>query len=82
MFADEAFSFLGGVLRSREVMQALATLMTVERPVYLWGSPGVGKSAAVRQAADTLKLKLVHQSQTRIDLLVRPKNRPESRHNT
>ena len=45
-------------MRPRELSNALRCLIPARRPIYLWGSPGEGKSAVVRQAAGTLKLKL------------------------
>jgi MoxR-like ATPase len=41
------------------VARALAALIPVRRPVYLWSAPGTGKSSLVRQTAAELKLHLV-----------------------
>ena len=54
-------------MRPRELSNALRCLLPARRPIYLWGSPGVGKSAVVRQAAETLKLKLVDVRATLLD---------------
>lgn len=37
----------------------LATALKKNRPIFLWGAPGVGKSAIVRQAAESMGLALV-----------------------
>jgi len=54
-------------MRPREVSKALQTLIPVRRPIYLWGSPGVGKSAVVKQAAEALQFKLVDVRATLLD---------------
>ena len=54
-------------MRPRELSNALHCLIPARRPLYLWGSPGGGKSAVVRQAAETLKLKLVDVRATLLD---------------
>ncbi|QEL16850.1 AAA family ATPase [Limnoglobus roseus] len=54
-------------MRPRDVSNALCALLPTRRPVYLWGPPGVGKSAVVRHAADALKLKLVDVRATLLD---------------
>jgi hypothetical protein len=38
-------------MRPADVTTALRALLGTQRPVYLWGPPGVGKSSLVRQAA-------------------------------
>ena len=54
-------------MRPSEVARALAALVPTRRPVYLWGPPGCGKSAVVRQAADDLELDLVDVRATLLD---------------
>src|SRR5829696_10397671 len=54
-------------VRPSEVSKALAALVPTGRPVYLWGQPGCGKSAVVRQAAATLGLDLVDVRATLLD---------------
>ena len=54
-------------MRSRDVAKVLSSLIPTRRPVYLWGSPGSGKSSLVRQAADHLKLKLIDVRATLLD---------------
>ncbi len=54
-------------MRPRDVSKVLSSLIPTRKPVYLWGSPGVGKSAVVRQAADTLRLKLIDVRATLLD---------------
>src|SRR6266851_3292509 len=46
-------------MKASLVSQALRTLMLREKqPVFLWGGPGIGKSAVVHQLATTLKVAL------------------------
>jgi MoxR-like ATPase len=47
-------------MRPSEVSKSLTALLPANRPVYVWGPPGCGKSSVVKQAADTLKLPLIH----------------------
>ncbi len=54
-------------MRPRDVSKVLSSLILARKPVYLWGSPGGGKSEVVRQAADRLKLKLVDVRATLLD---------------
>src|SRR5829696_4130606 len=54
-------------VRPSDVSKALAALVPTRRPVYLWGPPGCGKSAVVRQAATTLSLDLVDVRATLLD---------------
>src|SRR4051812_42535641 len=54
-------------MRPSDVTKALAALIPTRRPVYLWGSPGVGKSSLVRQAAENLMLDLVDVRATLLD---------------
>ena len=61
------FSFGGSGPCPTDVTKALAALVPTRRPVYLWGPPGCGKSAVVRQAADALGLDLVDVRATLLD---------------
>ena len=54
-------------MRPTEVIRALAALIPTQRPIYIWGSPGVGKSSLVKQAASTLGLELVDVRATLLD---------------
>jgi MoxR-like ATPase len=54
-------------MRPTEVSETLTRLIPTKRPVYLWGGPGVGKSSVVRQAAESLELKLVDLRATLLD---------------
>ena len=54
-------------MRPTEVIRALASLIPTQRPIYIWGSPGVGKSSLVKQAASTLDLELVDVRATLLD---------------
>ena len=54
-------------MRPRDVSKVLSALIPTRKPVCLWGRPGLGKSAVVRQAADTLRLKLIDVRATRLD---------------
>lgn len=39
--------------------EAIAKCIQVKQPLFLWGQPGVGKSAITRHVAQSLKLELV-----------------------
>jgi len=54
-------------MRASQLSLALAVLIPTGRPVYLWGSPGVGKSSLVKQAASSLGLGLVDVRATLLD---------------
>lgn len=54
-------------MRSSDVSTALAALIPTRRPVYLWGSPGTGKSSLVRQAVDQLAIGMVDVRATLLD---------------
>ena len=45
-------------MKASSVLDALRVLVAARRPVFVWGSPGVGKSSVVRQLAETLKVRL------------------------
>src|SRR5258707_6559140 len=45
-------------MKASAVANALRTLIAVHQPVFIWGSPGIGKSAVIRQLASALKLPL------------------------
>lgn len=40
------------------MFRALSTLIAARQPVFIWGGPGIGKSAVVRQLAEFLKMPL------------------------
>jgi hypothetical protein len=50
-----------------DLARALAALIPARRPAYVWGSPGLGKSSIVRQAADALGLDLIDLRVTLLD---------------
>lgn len=54
-------------MRPSEVATALAVLVPTRWPVYLWDSPGVGKSSVVWQAAQSLKPKPIDVRATLLD---------------
>jgi hypothetical protein len=54
-------------MRPADLMSALAGLVPIRRPVYIWGPPGVGKSSLVRQAAATLNVPVVDVRATLLD---------------
>jgi hypothetical protein len=54
-------------MRPCDVATSLAALIPSRRPVYLWGSPGVGKSSLVREAASSLRLELIDIRATLLD---------------
>lgn len=41
-------------MRPSHVMQAISACAAINRPLFIWGPPGVGKSDCVRQAASAL----------------------------
>src|SRR6266481_4177725 len=45
-------------MKASSVANALAVLIKHKQAVFLWGSPGVGKSAVIRQLATSLNLTL------------------------
>ncbi len=45
-------------MKPSSIRTALPRLMAKNRPVFLWGAPGVGKSDVVRQTAEDSKLEL------------------------
>jgi AAA domain (dynein-related subfamily) len=54
-------------MRPTEVIRALSALVPTQRPIYLWGPPGVGKSSVVRKVADVLMRQLVDIRATLLD---------------
>jgi len=45
-------------MKASAVSGALRVLVSARQPVFVWGGPGVGKSAIVRQLAEALKITL------------------------
>lgn len=45
-------------MRPKQVIDALVALIPTQRPLYLWGPPGVGKSSIIHQAAEKLELEV------------------------
>ena len=41
-------------MKASAVLNALRVLIGARQPVFIWGGPGVGKSAVVRPLAQTL----------------------------
>jgi hypothetical protein len=54
-------------MRPKEVFETLAAILPTGRPAYVWGPPGVGKSACVRRAAAAANLDLVDVRATLLD---------------
>jgi MoxR-like ATPase len=54
-------------MRPLEVRQALACLVPLQRSIYLWGPPGVGKSSLVQQLARQQNLELIDLRVTLLD---------------
>lgn len=54
-------------MRPSDVSQTLKKLIPTQRPIYLWGSPGIGKSSVVKQAAESLELQLIDIRATLLD---------------
>ncbi len=46
-------------MKPSQIKSALATLLDIRQPVFLWGAPGVGKSQVVAQAAAAKGLELI-----------------------
>jgi hypothetical protein len=46
-------------VKPKQIKQSLEVSIKSQRPCFLWGSPGVGKSDCVRQVADNQKLELI-----------------------
>lgn len=45
-------------MKASMVLDSLRVLVAARRPVFVWGSPGVGKSSVVKQLAEALKVRL------------------------
>lgn len=45
-------------MKASGVLSALCSLTAARQPVFIWGGPGIGKSAIVRQLAELLKIPL------------------------
>jgi hypothetical protein len=59
--ADELLALLGAVTgepRRHDQLEALALAVAADLPVLLWGEPGIGKTAALTQLADSLDMPL------------------------
>ena len=54
-------------MRPTELAQSLVALLPSQRPLYIWGPPGCGKSSVVKQAATTLQLPLIDLRATLLD---------------
>jgi len=49
---------LGAVMKPSSIRKALPRLIAKQRPPFIWGAPGVGKSDVIRQVAEDMKLEL------------------------
>src|SRR5262249_11413548 len=45
-------------MKASAISVALRTLVAAKQPVFIWGGPGIGKSAIVRELADDLNTSL------------------------
>src|SRR5260370_10118650 len=45
-------------MKASAISNALRTLVAARQPVFIWGGPGIGKSAVVRQLAEALAVPL------------------------
>jgi hypothetical protein len=45
-------------MKANAISSALKTLIVTRQPAFIWGAPGCGKSAVVRQLAESLKVRL------------------------
>lgn len=46
-------------MKASEIKTSLKTLIPLQQPVFLWGPPGVGKSDAVQQTCQDLKVEIL-----------------------
>lgn len=54
-------------MRISQVTKALALARSIDRPVMLWGPPGIGKSAVIKQFADEQKIERLDWRLTLMD---------------
>ena len=45
-------------MKASSILDALRVLVSARQPVFVWGGPGIGKSALIRQLAEALKVTL------------------------
>jgi hypothetical protein len=45
-------------MKPSSILKSLPKLITKQRPVFIWGPPGVGKSDVIKQIADSMKFEL------------------------
>ena len=45
-------------MKPSHIVSSLKTLLSIRRPVFLWGAPGVGKSEVVAEVARSLGYEL------------------------
>ncbi len=45
-------------MKASSIFEALRVLVSAHQPVFVWGGPGIGKSALIRQLAGALKVTL------------------------
>ncbi|WP_405012865.1 ATP-binding protein [Kitasatospora sp. NBC_01539] len=72
----------GAVTVSPSQVPELLLGLTITRPVFLWGAPGIGKSSLVREFADSLGLECVSLIGTQLapeDLVGVPQITPDGR---
>ena len=54
-------------MKPSDLSRTLVAIVRAGRPAYVWGAPGVGKSAVVRDAADDLGLRVLDLRATLLD---------------
>ncbi len=54
-------------MKANEITQTLKTLFAQKLPLFLWGSPGIGKSSIVKQVADDLGVDFIDLRLTLLD---------------
>ncbi len=54
-------------MKANKITQTLRALFAQRLPIFLWGSPGIGKSSIVKQVADDLKVDFIDLRLTLLD---------------
>src|SRR5512145_2324234 len=46
----------GPAMKASSIASALRSMIGARQPVFIWGGPGIGKSAVVAQVADSIRV--------------------------